>query len=484
MPQLRIKTRNNAALGGALSDLVSGLLPNPKGELDAAYRRAQIDKIGRENAKQAQEMALVREQELRSADLANAAGDRAASLLPQTHFQGDLNLTQPELSAPQAVPANPNMANPIEENFARAFSESAAYENPGDAIKSFAGQQVLQAGDEEAVRRAMAVRGTVMDTDQAITSQGVQALPVEADAGYDYGSGMDAQLLGHMQRIQDLYDAGQPVSPADERIFNFGKHKLGVDSVDTYTDRNGVVRRKEIPGNPLTGFGQPQPATAPVAQADPAAAAPAPTAPAAAGVGDPAAGVVDPDVMYDTGQGVKRTEAQARNLNFAVRATSAGPHLDAVTPENVISKADFILALPKEGVMSTMVTGMMASDEAQAYMASANQFLSAVLRLDTGAAAPIHEYPQYWAQFIPLPWNGPETLARKKEARALAITTMQANANVTPAELIAIGVDVAGDQSNDPHLQQLVRDSAAAAGTQGVDPDAELDEFMRSLNGG
>ena len=133
-----------------------------------------------------------------------------------------------------------------------------------------------------------------------------------------------------------------------------------------------------------------------------------------------------------------RTEMRAKAYEYWGRMTigEAGLQSSIDAAGGVPDVYNFFWAAPSQTIGGMLLGNAMASSEAKGYMASAQLFLNAILRRDSGAAVPLTEYPQYWSQFIPLPNDDPQTLMRKKWARKSATDLMKKNAGLTPSELL------------------------------------------------
>jgi hypothetical protein len=68
-------------------------------------------------------------------------------------------------------------------------------------------------------------------------------------------------------------------------------------------------------------------------------------------------------------------------------------------------------------------TGTLTSDEYNSYKQAARQWISGVLRLDSGAAVPDSEFATYFATYFPQPGEGEAIVAQKKAAREQVMQT-------------------------------------------------------------
>ena len=135
--------------------------------------------------------------------------------------------------------------------------------------------------------------------------------------------------------------------------------------------------------------------------------------------------------------GKARTDAEAKAFEYSGRMEIGEVGLEnSIKTGGVPNVLDFYAAAPSQTTLGMLAGNAIASDHAIAFMTSAQVFLNAILRRDSGAAVPESEYPQYWAQFIPLPGDPPQALARKKEARRVATASMKNNARMSPSEVL------------------------------------------------
>lgn len=124
----------------------------------------------------------------------------------------------------------------------------------------------------------------------------------------------------------------------------------------------------------------------------------------------------------------KLTEQQSKDLVYLRRGSEANVLLDTLAgnmtatggQQGVRGLADVMLrGLPGVGD-STPVNALVSSERQQAEQA-AREFLSAVLRKDTGAAITAQEFEIYGRTYLPQPGDSPATLAQKERARTVAL---------------------------------------------------------------
>ncbi len=113
------------------------------------------------------------------------------------------------------------------------------------------------------------------------------------------------------------------------------------------------------------------------------------------------------------GGGPKLTEQQTKDLVYWQRATGASDAVDA--NENAIANfGDSLMS----GV--PLVGNYLVSEEFQAGKQAADEWLSAILRKDTGAAITDQEFTIYGRVYFPLPGDSPAVIQQKREARKRA----------------------------------------------------------------
>lgn len=112
----------------------------------------------------------------------------------------------------------------------------------------------------------------------------------------------------------------------------------------------------------------------------------------------------------------KLNEWQAKSLSLQARMEDAEASLNKdYKPGYWVSLA---AAVPGVGN-----TGILTSDEYNSYKQAARQWISGVLRLDSGAAVPDSEFATYFATYFPLPGESEAVVAQKKAAREAIMTT-------------------------------------------------------------
>lgn len=115
----------------------------------------------------------------------------------------------------------------------------------------------------------------------------------------------------------------------------------------------------------------------------------------------------------NSGAPTKLTEGQSKDLVYFERATGASPLID--------QHQGSLTSLPQRGFDAIPGVGnMLVSEDYQKGRQAAAEWLAAILRKDTGAAITSQEFDLYGPMYLPMPGDGPETLAQKKDARKRA----------------------------------------------------------------
>lgn len=160
------------------------------------------------------------------------------------------------------------------------------------------------------------------------------------------------------------------------------------------------------------------------------------------------------------------TEGQAKNATFATNATYANSQL---TPQMETAMTDI-----KSTVGGALLSnwGLEAYGQSQDYQNGtlyAQTFINAVARNESGAQISDQEYSRYAKTFIPQPGNTPETIARKREARKVAITALEAGLPKDAVERIGIAV-ATGSMSTEQAIAEVTQGGNQATLAAGQGP--------------
>lgn len=127
-------------------------------------------------------------------------------------------------------------------------------------------------------------------------------------------------------------------------------------------------------------------------------------------------------VTADTAHGMagKFTETQGKANQFATRMEHAGNTLNKLDTEGASLKGNILNAVPGGNYLQ--------SNNYQDYEQAKQEFITALLRRESGAAIAHHEFDSYGKQFFPQPGDGPEVIAQKRQARWNALNAMKSEA--------------------------------------------------------
>ena len=169
------------------------------------------------------------------------------------------------------------------------------------------------------------------------------------------------------------------------------------------------------------------------------------------------------------------TEGQARSANFYRRTLSSNINLDKLDldPDSLIGRTSYDYA--------PGLTQLASTDKRNAYRSAVENFISASLRLESGAAIGPAEFERQYRIFFPLSGAGPEEIEQKRRARELAIAGFKAEAGpgVRQAELdlAAQGYEIGGYNSK----QQAAGSEAAKSSVAGAGAETTTVEVPEEL---
>lgn len=115
---------------------------------------------------------------------------------------------------------------------------------------------------------------------------------------------------------------------------------------------------------------------------------------------------------------IKLTEGQSKDLGYYTRGLYALDDLEGMDEQ---------LTSIDESFMSNFGTigNLYASPEFRQAKVAADQFLSVILRKDTGAAITSEEFELYGPQFLPMPGDDAGTIEQKRKARTRALSAIR-----------------------------------------------------------
>jgi len=130
--------------------------------------------------------------------------------------------------------------------------------------------------------------------------------------------------------------------------------------------------------------------------------------------------VTDANAKAATGE---KTEVQAKSEKFGNKMELAERNLKDIEDEGTGYLGRSAAGFPLVG--GTMATNWMKSDKYQQYEQARNNFITALLRDESGAAIGTEEFNRYEKELFPQPGDGPDVIKQKREARRIAIDGMK-----------------------------------------------------------
>ncbi len=138
------------------------------------------------------------------------------------------------------------------------------------------------------------------------------------------------------------------------------------------------------------------------------------------------------ELVYSDNSSPKLTETQSKDLNYYTRGTAALKNLEG----NSQVLAD---PLAKAGASVPLVGNALSGEQYQQANQAGNEFLSSILRKDSGAAITRQEMEIYGKTYLPQPFDTPETLKQKAVARQTALEAIRSG--MGPAQQLVPNAD-------------------------------------------
>lgn len=191
-------------------------------------------------------------------------------------------------------------------------------------------------------------------------------------------------------------------------------------------------------------------------------------------------GPKDPNVLSNL------TEAQAKSRGFAERAEASFDVLDEIGAPTGSEAAGSVLGsaagfLP--GLFSdtagSSIENAIRSEDAQRREQAELDFVTAVLRKESGAAISDNEFENEARKFFPLATDSPKTVEQKRQSRQRAIANLQREGAIDPDEF-GINARESRDEESPARLDSAKISPADLDNMS----DEELDALERSLAGG
>jgi hypothetical protein len=162
---------------------------------------------------------------------------------------------------------------------------------------------------------------------------------------------------------------------------------------------------------------------------------------------------------------VPLTESQGKSQNFYRRTFSSNQDLDRLNldPDSAIGMLGYQYA--------PLPTSKFSSDERNAFRSAVENFISATLRLESGAAIGQDEFERQYRIFFPMPGAGPKEIEQKRRQRELAVNGFKVEAGpaarLAELDLVKKGYEVPGLSVEKTTLtNEVPKDRPAGAGAE------------------
>ena len=237
--------------------------------------------------------------------------------------------------------------------------------------------------------------------DRAYKSADLQIKLAKAQkSGPFAGTSMTAQSMNTLLSLSPKMEAGN-ADPQEEQLYRLAYGYLSKPRVETRETDQGTTTVR-VPGQDMSAFHRPEGFAA------------------------------DEEVIGQTS--AKFTEGQSNAAAFANRMDAGLSIFDELTASGYdpTKFRDYVASnLPKS------VSGFVATPEGQRYMAAKTDFITAVLRKESGAAISVSEFEKEDRKYFPQPGEGPEVVEQKRLARQRALQSMIAQSG--PAYEVLFG---------------------------------------------
>ena len=228
---------------------------------------------------------------------------------------------------------------------------------------------------------------------------GIKAAKIQ-NQGPFAGTSMTAQSMNTLLNLNSKMESGK-ASAQEEQLYRLAYGYLSKPRTETReTDAGTTVVR--VPGQDMSAFHRPE-------------------------------GCADSEEV--SGQtSAKFSEGQSNAAAFANRMSAGLMIFDELTSAGYdpTQFRDYLASnLPRS------VSGFVSTPEGQRYMAAKTDFITAVLRKESGAAISVSEFEKEDRKYFPQPGEGPEVVEQKRIARQRALESMKAQSG--PAYEVLFG---------------------------------------------
>lgn len=256
------------------------------------------------------------------------------------------------------------------------------------------------AGAQQA-ERAAAMEQRKMDIDAAYKAAdiGIKSAKIQKQGPFA-GTSMTAQSMNTLLALSPKMEAGE-ADPQEEQLYRLAYGYLSKPRVETRETDQGTTTVR-VPGQDMSAFHRPE---------------------GFAG---------DEEVIGQ--KSAKFSDGQSNAAGFANRIVASLEIFNELTaagydPTNLRDYA--------AGNLPGALSGYATSAEGQSYLAAKEDFITAVLRKESGAAISVSEFKKEDRKYFPQPGEGPEVIEQKRRARQRALESMKAQSG--PAYEVLFG---------------------------------------------
>ncbi|MDF5892404.1 hypothetical protein P4A93_12280 [Pseudomonas syringae pv. syringae] len=188
--------------------------------------------------------------------------------------------------------------------------------------------------------------------------------------------------------------------------------------------------------------------------------------------------------------GVKLTESQSKDLNYFGRGNSSNDRLEdqsSALTASASGERGALRGLADTAIRSIPFVGdsslanSMVSKERQQAEQSGREFVSAILRKDSGAAITNQEMETYGKMFLAQPGDSDQVIAQKHESRVTALQGIRDGLGT--AEILAAPLGRPADRPNRPQQQQPAQNAQPAPAQAPIYRISTEEQFARLPSG-
>ena len=253
----------------------------------------------------------------------------------------------------------------------------------------------------EKARQAAAMEQRKMDIDAAYKAAdiGIKSAKIQRQGPFA-GTSMTAQSMNTLLALSPKMEKGK-ATPEEEQLYRLSYGYLSKPRVETRETDQGTTTVR-VPGQDMSAFHRPE-------------------------------GFVEGEEVIGQ-KSAKFTEGQSNAASFANRMIASLDIFDELTgagydPTNLRDYA--------AGNLPGALSGYATSPQGQSYLAAKEDFITAVLRQESGAAISFSEFRKEDRKYFPQPGEGPEVIEQKRRARQRALESMKAQSG--PAYEVLFG---------------------------------------------